>query len=51
VVLGSGFGEQMRSAFARDRAASEQVSLQAWENRPLSDRLHELLGRLLAYWL
>ncbi|MGM9487921.1 phospholipase D-like domain-containing protein [Ideonella sp. YS5] len=51
VVLGSGFGDQMRNAFARDRAASEQVSLQAWENRPLGDRLHEWLGRLLAYWL
>jgi cardiolipin synthase len=51
VVLGSGFGDQMRRAFARDRAASEQVSLQAWESRPLADRLHEFLGRLLAYWL
>jgi cardiolipin synthase A/B len=51
VVLGSEFGEQMRSAFARDRAASEQVSLQAWEQRPMGDRLHELLGRLLQYWL
>jgi hypothetical protein len=29
----------------------DPVTLEAWERRPLSARLHELLGRLLAYWL
>jgi len=51
VVLGTEFGARMKAAFERDLAASNPVTLEAWENRPLSARLHELLGRLLAYWL
>ncbi|HJV71999.1 phospholipase D-like domain-containing protein [Ideonella sp.] len=51
VVLGTGFGAQMQAAFARDLAASDPVTLEAWEHRPVKQRLAEWLGQLLQYWL
>jgi cardiolipin synthase A/B len=51
VVLGDEFGRQMKAAFERDLSASDPVTLEAWEKRPLKQRLTEWLGRLLQYWL
>ncbi|HEV8690751.1 MAG TPA: cardiolipin synthase, partial [Ideonella sp.] len=51
VVLGGDFGSQMQAAFARDLAESDPITLEAWERRSLGDRLSELAGRLLEYWL
>jgi cardiolipin synthase len=51
VVLGGDFGSQMKAAFARDLAASDPVTLQAWERRPFGDRVAEVFGRMLEYWL
>ncbi|WP_374563727.1 phosphatidylserine/phosphatidylglycerophosphate/cardiolipin synthase family protein [Ideonella sp.] len=51
VVLGDEFGAQMQKAFARDLAQSDPVTLQAWNQRPLGERLRGWLGQLLQYWL
>ncbi|MGZ9031944.1 MAG: phospholipase D-like domain-containing protein [Burkholderiaceae bacterium] len=51
VVLGQDFGGQMRNVFARDLAASEQITLEGWRRRGLEQRAKELLGKMWAYWL
>ena len=51
VVLGSEFGQQMKAAFERDLSASDPVTLEAWEHRPLKQRFSEWVGQLLQYWL
>ena len=51
VILGKEFGAKMRAAFERDLAASEPVTLEAWQRRPLTTRAKELFARLWEYWL
>jgi cardiolipin synthase len=51
VILGSEFGAKMRAAFERDRAVSDPITLQAWEQRPLDVRAQETFARLWEYWL
>ena len=51
VVLGSGFGSQLRAMFDKDLAASNTVSLQAWRQRGLDMRLREWFARVWEYWL
>jgi cardiolipin synthase len=51
VILGAEFGQRMRASFERDVAASRPITLQAWRQRPLGDRLKEAFGRLWEYWL
>ena len=51
VVLGSGFGDQMRAAFDADVAQSEQVTLDAWRHRSIALRMKEQLARVWQYWL
>ena len=51
VVLGTEFGHQVQAMFARDLAASDAITLEQWERRPLHLRLQESLSRLWAYWL
>ncbi len=51
VILGAEFGEKMRGAFARDLAASDQITLEAWARRPLTTRAKEMFARLWEYWL
>jgi len=51
VVLGKEFGEKMRAAFERDLAVSEQVTLEAWQRRPVTTRAKEVFARLWEYWL
>jgi cardiolipin synthase len=51
VVLGAEFGATMRAAFERDLAASNQITLEAWERRPMTTRLKESFARLWEYWL
>jgi cardiolipin synthase len=48
VILGREFAEQMQSVFAKDLEASQEVTIQRWNQRPLSDRLKESLARLWA---
>jgi cardiolipin synthase len=51
VVLGQEFGAQMQAVFAADLAASDPVTLDAWQARGLGDRSRELAARLWEYWL
>ena len=51
VVLGVEFGHQVQSMFDRDLAASNAITLERWQRRPISLRLKELLARLWEYWL
>jgi cardiolipin synthase A/B len=51
VVLGAEFGQRMRKAFDEDVAQSQQITLEAWERRPLDLRVKEMFGRLWQYWL
>jgi len=51
VILGADFGAKMREAFERDLAASEPITLEAWQRRPLGDRAKENFARLWEYWL
>ena len=51
VVLGAEFGKQVQAMFEKDLAASETITLEQWERRPLHLRLKELTARLWEYWL
>lgn len=51
VVLGPEFGAKMKSSFARDLTASDQITIEAWEHRPIDVRVKELLARMWEYWL
>ena len=51
VVLGPVFGAKMQAAFARDLADSDPITLEAWERRPVGDRVKEMFARLWEYWL
>ena len=50
VILGTDFGAKMRAAFERDLAASDAITLEAWEHRPLGARVKEMFARLWEYW-
>jgi cardiolipin synthase len=39
--------QRLMEDFARDRANSEEVTLEKWQKRPLLERAHELGGALL----
>jgi len=45
VVLGQEFGAQMRAMFDADLAASREITREAWEDRPIGDRLKEIAAR------
>ncbi|MEP7302274.1 MAG: cardiolipin synthase [Caldimonas sp.] len=51
VILGGPFGAKMRQAFERDVAASDEITLAAWRNRPAGTRAKEWFARLWEYWL
>lgn len=51
VILGAEFGEQLESMFERDLQSSQEVTLEQWRRRPLSDRMKEMTARLWEYWL
>lgn len=51
VVLGVDFGERMRQAFLADVAGSEELTLTAWQRRPIRARISEGIGRVWEYWL
>jgi cardiolipin synthase len=51
VVLGQEFGAQMQAMFDADLAASDLVTLAAWEDRGLGDRARELAAWMWEYWL
>lgn len=51
IVLGTEFGDQMRAAFERDVAHSDQVILEQWRRRSTILRLKEWFSSLWQYWL
>jgi len=51
VVLGQEFGDRMRAAFESDVAQSEQITLEAWQRRPIGLRVKESFAKLWQYWL
>jgi cardiolipin synthase len=51
VVLGTEFGDKMRTVFAVDLAKSDEITLDKWRHRPLDVRAMEMFGRLWLYWL
>jgi len=51
VILGQGFAGQMQAMFAADLAASDPVTLEAWQRRPLLDRMREMVAWIWEYWL
>jgi cardiolipin synthase len=51
IVLGTDFADQMKTLFAADVKASDQITPEKWSRRPLSERVREWLARLTRYWL
>jgi len=51
VILGGNFGDKMREVFLADQAQAQIMTLQNWQQRPLSMRFKEQFGRLWEYWL
>ena len=51
VVLGAGFAERMKASFARDLAASDEITRDAWRHRGLDVRAKEFFARMWEYWL
>ena len=51
VVLGVEFGDQVRTMFDKDLAASNEITLEEWARRPLHLRVKELFARVWEYWL
>ncbi len=51
VVLGAGFGAQMRASFEQDVANSEQIMLDKWRWRSIGTRAKEAFARVWQYWL
>lgn len=51
VVVDPNFGRDMESAFAEDLRDSKEVTLDAWRDRPWTDRIKEFAARLTEYWI
>jgi cardiolipin synthase len=50
-ILSPEFAEEMEGLFMQELAQSEELLLEAWESRPMGDRIKEWLMRLFGYWL
>jgi cardiolipin synthase A/B len=51
VVLGVEFGRQVQAMFDKDLAASDEITLDAWQQRGIDLRVKELFARAWEYWL
>ncbi len=51
VILGTEFGSQVRAMFDKDLAASNAVTLEAWQARSIGLRIKEAFARVWEYWL
>lgn len=51
VVLGAEFGAQVQAMFDADLGASDEITLEQWQRRPLSWRAKEAFARMWEYWL
>jgi cardiolipin synthase A/B len=50
-VFDRGFAREQARIFAEDRARSKPVTLEAWRHRPITERLEELVGRMMRHQL
>lgn len=51
IVMGDAFGGEMERAFQEDLRDSNEVTLDAWRNRPVINRMKEWAARFMNYWL
>jgi len=51
VILGAGFGAQLRASFEHDVANSDQIMLDKWRWRSIGTRAKEAFARVWQYWL
>ncbi len=51
VILGADFGDQVQAMFNKDLAASQEITLESWQRRPLDLRIKEMFSRIWEYWL
>ncbi len=51
MILGQDFASEMEALFTKDLENSQQVHLEEWEKRGLSERMKEWFTRLFRYWL
>jgi cardiolipin synthase len=51
IILGADTASQVEALLRRDMAMSRAVTLQAWQARPLSERMNELEARVWQYWM
>lgn len=45
VILGRGTARQLEAQFTKDETAARRITLSAWEDRPLGERIRELYSR------
>jgi cardiolipin synthase len=50
-VFNQAFAQEQARIFADDRARSRQVTLEQWRHRPITERLEELVGRMVRHQL
>jgi cardiolipin synthase len=51
IIIGPDFAGQMETLFRKDLESSDQIDLEKWKKRPLSERFKEWFARLFHYWL
>lgn len=51
IILGADTASQVEALLQQDAAASAPITLQAWQQRSLHERLEELEARLWQYWM
>ena len=51
IIIGPDFAGEMEALFIKDLGNSNQIDLEKWKKRPLSERLKEWFARLFRYWL
>jgi len=50
-ILDDSFGRAQSEVFARDRTRAKEVTLEEWRHRPITERLEELVGRMMRHQL
>jgi cardiolipin synthase len=51
IILGADTASQVEALLGNDMAQSRAVTLQAWHERPLRERIRELDARIWQYWM
>jgi len=51
VIYGAEFGQDMEALFLLDQNQNQEIRLSSWMERPILQRLKEILGRIFDYWL